>query len=399
MNNRAIDLQLIKPVKPGSSGSKGKIFLKQLLKEELKELNVPTYDSCCGEVPPETEPFNLVTTDSDSINFSGSGTIEDPLTAEVVSINGLANVRLYGAVGDGVTDDSQAFADAIATQLTVEVPPGDYLISQELILNDGQRIFGYGRESNIVTATNGTTVDLTSAYNILQIFNNCTVDNLRFTGNGKLASYVFPWTTQNAIWVQGNNNNINNCWFLNLRGSGVLSVKTDLSNHSNSRIQGCYFEGNTVGMFTYVGGEYWTISNNSFFTNTVNINEMGANNVYSGCSITYATQYGVRAFGNGGNSDHTMFSGCTINHNTGTMQIANLVNGMQFVACHFYGGPITISESVKVIFLGCGFGSATTMTVTATTAKETLISSCYYQSPFAPTNSATSAVITEVNNI
>lgn len=85
MNNRAIDLQLIKPVKPGSSGSKGKIFLKQLLKEELKELNVPTYDSCCGEVPPDPiEPFNLVTQDTSTINFSGSGTVEDPLTAEAI---------------------------------------------------------------------------------------------------------------------------------------------------------------------------------------------------------------------------------------------------------------------------------------------------------------------------
>lgn len=43
---RAIDLQLIKPVE-GRSNAKGKITLNKLQKELLTDLNVPFYDTCC----------------------------------------------------------------------------------------------------------------------------------------------------------------------------------------------------------------------------------------------------------------------------------------------------------------------------------------------------------------
>lgn len=48
---RAIDLQLIKPVK-GKNNLKGKITLKKLFKEELSALNVPFVDPCCENAEP-----------------------------------------------------------------------------------------------------------------------------------------------------------------------------------------------------------------------------------------------------------------------------------------------------------------------------------------------------------
>lgn len=50
MKQRSIDLQLIKPVQPGSSGAKGKITLKQLFKEQLDELNIAVSDCVCPSV-------------------------------------------------------------------------------------------------------------------------------------------------------------------------------------------------------------------------------------------------------------------------------------------------------------------------------------------------------------
>jgi hypothetical protein len=44
---RAIDLQLIKPVDLGSSGGKGKMSLRNLFKQELTKLGVPFTDPCC----------------------------------------------------------------------------------------------------------------------------------------------------------------------------------------------------------------------------------------------------------------------------------------------------------------------------------------------------------------
>lgn len=47
--------------------------------------------------------------------------------------NNVVNVKLYGAVGDGITDDTAAFVAALAAASgTIEVPPGQYVISSSL---------------------------------------------------------------------------------------------------------------------------------------------------------------------------------------------------------------------------------------------------------------------------
>lgn len=46
---RAIELQLIKPIQPGSPGSKGKITLRNLFKEYFNQLNVSYDDPCCTD--------------------------------------------------------------------------------------------------------------------------------------------------------------------------------------------------------------------------------------------------------------------------------------------------------------------------------------------------------------
>src|SRR5689334_19783771 len=157
-----------------------------------------------------------------------SANVKTTLAAIKNSPGSTANVKHYGAVGDGVTDDSTAFTNAIASGLPVEVPKGNYLVSAEFTLNNGQCIFGYGRDSNIVTATNGSTTDLTVAYHILQLVDNCLVQDLRFTGNGKV-TFAAPWTSQNGIWIRGSHNNIRNVEFNGLRGTGVLGVHPSLS--------------------------------------------------------------------------------------------------------------------------------------------------------------------------
>ncbi len=45
---RAIDLQLIKPIETNGIAGKGKISIKRLLKEELSKLSVPYNDPCCN---------------------------------------------------------------------------------------------------------------------------------------------------------------------------------------------------------------------------------------------------------------------------------------------------------------------------------------------------------------
>lgn len=63
--------------------------------------------------------------------------------------------RMFGARGDGRSDDSEAFAAALAACGTVRPAPGTYLLARPVILGDNQSIIGAGREATIILVPAG----------------------------------------------------------------------------------------------------------------------------------------------------------------------------------------------------------------------------------------------------
>lgn len=57
---------------------------------------------------------------------------------------GAANVKAYGAVGDGVTDDSTAIQAALDAHDLIYFPPGDYVLQSSLEVPDGKTIYALG---------------------------------------------------------------------------------------------------------------------------------------------------------------------------------------------------------------------------------------------------------------
>jgi hypothetical protein len=84
----------------------------------------------------------------------------------------LANVRAYGALGDGSANDTPAFTAAIASGLPVFVPAGTYQVDN-LTLAANQVIFGTGYSSLLRKRANGA---------LLTIGRNCEVRNLYIDG-------------------------------------------------------------------------------------------------------------------------------------------------------------------------------------------------------------------------
>lgn len=78
---------------------------------------------------------------------------------------GYVNVRSFGAVGDGVTDDWQAFTNAIANfnsgnhdGATIFVPPGVYRLSKPLNINRGIELRGAWGETVVASGKAGASV-------------------------------------------------------------------------------------------------------------------------------------------------------------------------------------------------------------------------------------------------
>lgn len=69
-----------------------------------------------------------------------------------------ANVLDFGAVGDGIADDTSAIQDAIDSSLAVYFPEGVYKITQPVNLQSQSRLFGAGYKSRILETAGGIIV-------------------------------------------------------------------------------------------------------------------------------------------------------------------------------------------------------------------------------------------------
>ncbi|MCB1556559.1 MAG: hypothetical protein KDJ15_04510 [Alphaproteobacteria bacterium] len=106
----------------------------------------------------------------------------------------LASVKDFGAVGDGLTDDTLAIQQALAAHAAVFVPAGTYLITGTMTLGGGQSLFGAGQSSVIRCQAN--------SFNAIELPNKqAFLSNLRIEG-GDVAVKLYgrdAECTQNAV--------------------------------------------------------------------------------------------------------------------------------------------------------------------------------------------------------
>lgn len=73
----------------------------------------------------------------------------------------MTNVKSFGAVGDGVANDTPAFTAAMAASTAVYVPPGTYKITSTLAVPNNTTLYGAGRgTSKLLHAFNGDMMTL-----------------------------------------------------------------------------------------------------------------------------------------------------------------------------------------------------------------------------------------------
>jgi hypothetical protein len=79
------------------------------------------------------------------------------------------SIKDFGAVGDGIADDTQAFILAINAHRAVYVPSGDYRVTHTITLHDHTSLYGDGPSSRIIAHNPDFDVfHITGSYNIIQ---------------------------------------------------------------------------------------------------------------------------------------------------------------------------------------------------------------------------------------
>ena len=154
-----------------------------------------------------------------------AGQIKDVVEGHTAQLADIAiNIKSFGAIGDGITDDSTAIQNAInyVGSLgggTVLIPDGIYSITKTLLVKSNMRITGTGTLECTGTFPASTSLD-SSALNIRNGINrieNVVIDGLTiippFTaGIGKSQGILVSWAENVAI---------RNCTFKNIPNSGI----------------------------------------------------------------------------------------------------------------------------------------------------------------------------------
>lgn len=255
----------------------------------------------------------------DEINNKLNEMLKDGTLSELLNKiigNDFVNVKLYGCVGDGVTDDTdniiRAINYCIENNKVLYFPLGDYLITSNLPdlpqnfccvgVPTGNKISGYG--SRIIDKR----VTSTPLFNLINKTNNGGyIKNMIFDDpehqinktciyrNGGGWTFLiydcsfFSYDT--ALYLEGDDGRIENCQFA-LCGSNKKNIASpkyciEINQSNEKRFTGCHFE-HIRFMIHIKGSSYFnTFENCKFEQGTPNSNV----NSYKGVIEIESTQY------------------------------------------------------------------------------------------------------------
>lgn len=200
------------------------------------------------------------------------------------------NVKYYGAVGDGITDDTNAFTSSLTEQGCAIVPDG--VFKANIKLNSHTSIIGLGEQSVIIPNTSGTPIISTESGCL-----GCTIKNLHLKGdkksdgifidkgNGFIIDNVLIEECHNGILVEdktpgyGRLTHISNTYVYNCMSSGILVSKYYDISLINCECVSCSGKGQNAGYNCIIANGAFKMINCHFWNQ----------NDYSGLYRPYAS--------------------------------------------------------------------------------------------------------------
>lgn len=176
--------------------------------------------------------------------------LENNLKAELIIKNNIANIKQFGAKGDGNTDCSQIFTQIINKYNIIFIPEGQYLISNSInLLNKNLEIYGTSN-TYIKNDKNDIFVKTTNVGYI-------NIHDLIFNMTNQYSAIKY----NSEVNIQTNNNSIriNNCKFFG-ENPNSKSIAIYLNGVYNPIITECFFN--------QINGIYQELSINALISNS-----------------------------------------------------------------------------------------------------------------------------------
>ena len=279
----------------------------------LSNSRIPVTGNLIGSV---TAPTNNPATGTPSSSTYLRG---DGVWAAVSGTSGFVSVKDFGAVGNGTTDDTTAFVNAMASIVATGekgvllVPAGTYKITASLSVNISYiSIWGESAVLNFSTLTTGAALVVNATVSPPYHNGNTSIQGIELIGNstsGSVKGIQYTSTTDASQF------SVDNC-VINTFGIGEsFETNSYLISHKNTNIWGC-----TVGVQNLTG-----FSNN------------GENISYVGCTIFNNVTNIVQTNGAGDMN----FTNCSIDYPT-TAHISITSGELHFVNCHIEGAAVPL---------------------------------------------------------
>ena len=282
-----------------------------------------------------------------------------------LGITNMFNVRWYGAVGDGVTDDTAAIQAAITAAQAAQVddtgaivffPPGAYLVSSTLLVSkDGITFLGAGAGGDTslpsASAGTGTLITPTAAFanntyvvSVGQQGANRPVSGFRMQGIriGEVAALV---NTVGGIYLKAYRSELADVCVDSMNGDGIhvrgrTSGEGGVWNTYETKFRNVH-----VSQCTQAGVRLAESTADMHFTNVV----------------LHGNQYGL--YVSGGTSCH--YLGCHFYSNsTGNLALIGAGSRSKWVGCKFENSgqhnvniDVTSNGATDLHFVGCNFNS------------------------------------------
>ena len=211
-----------------------------------------------------------------TITIASSGAVS---RTEKARWGDLPTVKDFGALGDGVTNDTAAFNNALAFGGTVFVPAGTYVITSTININvTGTKLVGVGKASrlNLNSATNGIAfsggiedVGLEDLYLFSGSATNTLVRTEGISDKGLFSGIYFEGggtqlkITSGVASAGSYSINVENCTFYASSVYGLHVAPQALSLAQSIFVRNCGFYGNKASAY-FTSGNGFFVSNCRF---------------------------------------------------------------------------------------------------------------------------------------